>query len=83
MTKARVVVLTTNDGWKAMYINGLCAYQNHSIRLEVFISTLQDWGYAMDVTIDTAGVGPEDDLKATEYGQLPEALDKFTDTEIP
>lgn len=77
--KTTVWLVTTDDGWSAIYINGKSAYQNHGISIRDFVLAIQKAGLAEDVDFKDGFIDNEEALQKMAYlGCMP---DDFSEIE--
>jgi hypothetical protein len=77
--KTVVWLVSTDDGWEALYIDGKAVYQNHRISIRDFMSCLDEYGLTKDFYFkDGVVAGDEANAQCEDLGQLP---DEFADIE--
>jgi len=77
--KTIVWLVSTNDGWEALYIDGKAVYQDHRISIRDFMSCLSEYGLTRDFVFnDGAVAGEEANAQCESLGCLP---DEFADIE--
>lgn len=77
--KTTVWLVSTDDGWEALYIDGKSVYQDHRISVRDFMSCLEDYDLVNGLIFrDGAVSGEEANRICEERGNLP---DNFEDIE--
>jgi hypothetical protein len=70
--KTTVWLVESDDGWKALYINGKSVFQDHGLKPEDLMELLQEYGLAKDVDFKTGSlVGEEADQMLMDLGHMP------------
>lgn len=71
--KTEVQLVSLDDGWVGIYINGKLVHQNHDLSVRVFMHHLQSIGLAKDIDFkDGEPESEEADQRIQDMGELPE-----------
>lgn len=84
MTQARIRLLSTDDGWSALYADGKLVYQGHSENMTIanFIKTLKAAGVATCFDFQEIQLAEVDEDDVMCWGEFPEDATGFKETKL-
>lgn len=84
MAQARIRLLSTDDGWSALYADGKLVYQDHSGNMTIanFIKTLKAAGVATCFDFQEVPLAEIDEDEVMSWGEFPEDATDFKETKL-
>lgn len=72
MTVHDIKLVSIEDGYEGLYVDGKLVYQNHYINVGEFVCFLQSRGLLSDIQFDDPFLTEESDAKVKDAGGFPE-----------